>query len=98
MEIKKEDVINIAKLAYLNVKESEIDALTEDMKKVIDFAGKLSEYNLDGIDESEFVESGDFSFALRDDIVKESECTRDEILSNAPCQKACCFSVPKVVE
>lgn len=98
MELKKDDIVNMARLAYLRVKDDEIDMLTEDMKEVIDFAGRLSEYNLDGIGEEEFVECGDFSFALREDVVKESGCTREELLSNAPNQKACCFSVPKVVE
>lgn len=98
MEVNKEDILYIANLAYLKIEDDKIDKLTEDMKNVINFAHKLSEYNLEDISEDEFIDSGDFSFALRKDEAKESDCTRQEMLSNAPSQKACCFSVPKVVE
>ena len=43
MEIKKEDIMHLAKLSMLNLSDEEIEKYSEKMKDIIGFANTISE-------------------------------------------------------
>ena len=49
MQISKEEIIHIAKLANLSLTEEEIDKYTNDMEEILTFANTVNNVNTDGI-------------------------------------------------
>lgn len=89
--ITPEDIINIAKLSKLHVNEDELDSLTSDMKKIIQFADEI------GKAQSECIESNvteEPSNRLREDVVIES-FEQELILRNVDGGKDGFFCVKK---
>lgn len=79
--ITKQDIENIAILSKLFVAEDEMDNLTAEMQKIVDFADAIS----NAPDEGEFDNINNLSNVFREDEVVESyPC--EEILKNAPAQ------------
>ncbi len=95
MEIKKDDIIHIAKLSMLNLSEKEIDMYTENMKEIVQFANTINELNTDGITESAF--AIDNYNVFRKDEIKES-FDREELLKNAPSSNGEAYSLPSMME
>lgn len=77
--ISKEEVLKIAKLAKLSVEDGEIDKLTIDMSKIIEYADTINAIAENGIVEFDNINS--ITNAFNEDIVLESY-DRDEILKN----------------
>lgn len=78
--VTREDVENIALLSKLFVDPNELDGLTKEMQRIIDFADTIN--NAEECTE-EFDNINNLSNAFREDIVVESFSCED-ILSNAP--------------
>ena len=76
--ISKEEVIKIARLAKLSLEDHEIDNLTGDMAKIIEYADAIKAVSEEG---AEFDNINNITNAFNDDVVAES-FDRDEILSN----------------
>ena len=76
--ITHDDVRKIAALAKLYVEESKLDALTEDMSDIIDFANEISSADVSGLTDDAGYEGG----VLREDEVKAS-FAQEDILKNA---------------
>ena len=76
--ISKEEVLKIAKLAKLSVADDEIEQLTLDMTRIIDYADAINSAFEDGL---EFDNISNITNAFNEDIVVES-FDRDEILKN----------------
>lgn len=77
--INKEEVLKIAKLAKLSVEDYEIEELTLDMSRIIDYADAINAAVVDG--DIEFDNINNITNAFNDDVVLES-FDRDEILKN----------------
>lgn len=82
--VTHEDVLQIAKLAKLSIREEELDSLTKDMSDIIAFADTIN--NAVGEEDVDFDNINNLSNAFRDDVVRES-FPREEILKNAPFQE-----------
>jgi len=95
MTITTETVQHIAHLAKLQLSETEIDRLAGEMEKIVEFADKLSELDIQGVQPTTHAVS--VQNVLRDDELKPSY-DRGKMLQNAPERDAACFLVPKVVE
>ena len=52
MQISKEEIVHIAKLACLNLTEEEIEKYTGDMKEILEFANTINNVNTDGFNET----------------------------------------------
>ncbi len=78
--VTREDVENIALLSKLFVAEDELDALTADMQKIVDFADTINKADTDGVS---FDNINNLSNAFREDEVLPS-LPVEEILKNAP--------------
>lgn len=77
--IKKEEVLKIAKLAKLSIEDDEIDKLTLDMSRIIEYADAINSVTEDeGVD---FDNINNISNAFNEDIVVKSY-DKDEILKN----------------
>ncbi len=76
--LSKEEVLKIAKLAKLSVRDDEIDKLTLDMSKIIEYADMISDAS---VTEVEVDDINNIENAYNEDIVLDSY-DRDEILKN----------------
>lgn len=95
MKISKEEILHVAKLAKLNLSETEADSLCSDMENIIGFANTLGELDTEGVVPTAHARR--MVNAFREDVIKESYPV-DEILKNAPSCDEDGFAVPKVVE
>lgn len=77
--ITKEEVLRIAKIAKLSVKDDEIDLLIKDMSTVIEYADLINSVVED--QDNEFGGINNIFNAFNEDIVVDSY-DRDEILKN----------------
>jgi aspartyl-tRNA(Asn)/glutamyl-tRNA(Gln) amidotransferase subunit C len=89
--VTHEDILSIANLAKLEVREEELDGLTKDMNEIIEFANTISEV---GTQASDFDNINNLSNVLREDTVKPS-FDREEILKNAESQEDGYFLVQR---
>ena len=94
MAINKEEVIHIAKLADLNLSESEIEKYTKDMQEILEFANLINSVNTDGMNET--IAANEKSNVFRKDEVVNFG-NRESLLQNAPSQDEGMFRIPKVI-
>ena len=94
MQVEKEDVLHIAKLAILKLKEEEIEVYRKNLQDILNFANIVNGVNTENI--SETIGSTSNVNAFREDEVKAFE---DEaaLLQNAPEKQNNMFSIPKVI-
>lgn len=95
MEIKKEDVMHIAKLSMLNLSEEELTKYASNMQDIVNFANTINELDTDGIEEAAFISEA--SNVFRKDEVRES-FNREELLKNAPSSNGEAYSLPSMME
>ncbi|HCP14512.1 MAG TPA: Asp-tRNA(Asn)/Glu-tRNA(Gln) amidotransferase subunit GatB [Peptococcaceae bacterium] len=95
MTITIETVQHIAHLAKLQLSDTEMSRLADEMEKIVGFADKLGELDIEGVKPTTHAVA--VHNVLRDDELKPSY-DRGKILQNAPERDAACFLVPKVVE
>lgn len=95
MNITKETIQYVAKLARLNMSEDETLKMMHDMEGILEHVEKLNALDTSGVEPISHVMSVYNIF--REDVVEPS-FSRDKILSNAPTSEDGCFKVPKVVE
>ncbi len=94
MQVEKEDVLHIAKLASLKLKEEEIEEYRKNLQDILNFANIVNGVNTENI--SETIGSTSNVNVFREDEVKAFE---DEaaLLQNAPEKQNNMFSIPKVI-
>lgn len=94
MDINKEEIIHMSKLASLNLTEEEIEQYTKDMEDILNFANTINKVQTENINES-IVASEKYN-VFRKDEVKEFE-DKESLLENAPSSEAGMFHIPKVI-
>ena len=94
MQVEKEDVLHIAKLACLKLKEEEIEEYRKNLQDILNFANIVNGVNTENI--SETIGSTSNVNVFREDEIKAFE---DEaaLLQNAPEKQNNMFSIPKVI-
>ena len=94
MQVEKEDVLHIAKLACLKLKEEEIEEYRKNLQDILNFANIVNGVNTENI--SETIGSTSNVNVFREDEVKTFE---DEaaLLQNAPEKQNNMFSIQKVI-
>ncbi len=95
MQISKDQVEKVAKLARLHVTESEKDAFAKQLSQILTHVEKLNQYDTKGIEPTSTV-LGQVN-VFRDDIVRPS-LPVEKALANAPEREADAFCVPKIIE
>ena len=94
MQVEKEDVLHIAKLACLKLKEEEIEEYRKNLQDILNFANIVNGVNTENI--SETIGSTSNVNVFRED---EEKTFEDEaaLLQNAPEKQNNMFSIPKVI-
>lgn len=95
MQISKQEVEKVAKLARLHVTESEKDAFAKQLSQILTHVEKLNQYDTKGVEPTSTV-LGQVN-VFRDDTVRPS-LSADQALANAPEREADGFCVPKIIE
>ena len=88
-------VDKLAHLSRLQFNDAEKQAIKTDLQRMISFAEKLNELDLEGVEP--LLHMSDEVNVLREDEVKGS-ITREEALKNAPLHDEQFFKVPKVIK
>ena len=94
MEVSKEEILHIAKLARLNLKEEEIPEYIKNLQDILNFANIVNEAPIEGLDTA--IGAIDNYNVFRKDEIKIFEDT-DSLLQNAPTQDQHMFKIPKVI-
>ena len=95
MQIRKEEIIHIAKLANLNLTEEEIEKYTNDMQDILAFANTINQVDTEGVDEKASLEEK-YNVFRKDDVKVFKD--RDDLLQNAPAQEDGMFRIQKVIK
>ncbi|MFN8673248.1 MAG: Asp-tRNA(Asn)/Glu-tRNA(Gln) amidotransferase subunit GatC [Candidatus Sericytochromatia bacterium] len=91
--ITKEEVLKIAKLSKLTLKDEEIDIFSEQLNSILGYVEQLNELDTNGIEPSSSAIIS--SNVFREDIKKDG-LDRELALSNAPQKENNMFKVPKI--
>ncbi len=94
MQVEKEEILHIAKLASLNIKEEEIEEYRKNLQDILNFANIVNGVNTDNVSES--IGSTSNINIFREDQVKEFE-DKKALLQNAPEKQNNMFNIPKVI-
>ena len=94
MEVSKEEILHIAKLANLNIHEDELDKYVLNLQDILNFANIVNNAPLEGVQET--IGALELSNVFRKDEVVEYE-DKEGLLQNAPEQEDNMFKIPKVI-
>lgn len=95
MQVSREQLLHIANLARLELKEEEIDNYLENLQDILTFAEQVNNAPTDGLDET--IGSNDNYNVFRKDEIVEFE-DKELLLQNAPSQERGMFKIPKVIQ
>lgn len=95
MEITKQEVEKVAKLARLAISSSEQEAFARQLSQILTHVEKLNQYDTTGVEPTTTV-LGQVN-VFREDAVRPS-LPVDLALANAPEREADGFRVPKIIE
>ena len=95
MEISKEQVEHVARLARLEVSEDEKAMFARQLSAILTYMDQLKEVDAEGVEPTATVLPTENVF--REDEVKPS-LTQERALANAPDQAEGFFRVPKILE
>ena len=95
MQVDKEEILHIAKLASLNIKDEEIEEYRKNLQDILNFANIVNNVNTEGI--SETIGSTDNVNVFREDEIKEFK-DMELLLANAPEKQNNMFNIPKVIQ
>ena len=95
MAIDKATVLRIAGLAHIEVEESALEGMAEELNGILAWIEQLNEVDTEGVEPMSSVV--DMTLPQRDDEANDV-AARDDLLANAPETEGGFFVVPKVVE
>ena len=86
MKVSKEELLHIAKLSNLILKEDEVESYLLNLQDILNFADIVNEASTEGLQET---------IGAKDEIKEFGN--RDILLQNAPEQEDGMFKIPKVI-
>ena len=95
MEVTREELLHIAKLANLSLKDEEIESYLNNLQNILNFANVVNNASVDGLGET--IGANDNYNVFRKDEIKVFG-DRDLLLQNAPEQERGMFKIPKVIQ
>ena len=90
--VSKDELLHIAKLADLNIKEDEMDKYLENLQEILNFADIINKADVNDLDITIGANKNEF----RKDEVKEFG-DLEALLQNAPSKEQNMFKIPKVI-
>ena len=94
MIIDKEEILKIARLSDLNIKEEEIESYAKNLQDILEFAEIIQNVDTENVKES--VGTLEISNVFRKDEIVDFE-DKKALLQNAPEQEDNMFKIPKVI-
>lgn len=94
MEISREEILHIAKLADLEIKEDEIEKYALNLQDILNFANIVNNAPVDGLDVT--IGANEKKNVFRKDEIKIFE-DNEALLQNAPSEEQHMFKIPKVI-
>ena len=94
MEVSKEEILHIAKLANLKIKDEEIEEYIKNLQDILNFANIVNKAPIYGLETS--AGAIDSYNVFRKDEIKVFEDNKS-LLQNAPEEKDNMFKIPKVL-
>lgn len=94
MQVEKEEILHIANLASLEIKEEEIEEYRKNLQDILNFASTINGVKTEEVKEQTGISSNINVF--REDEVKEFE-GKELLLQNAPESQSNMFKIPKVI-
>lgn len=95
MQVSKEEILHIASLANLNLKDEEIEKYRINLADILNFANIVNNAPIDGLEET--IAANDSFNVFRKDEVVDFGISREELLQNAPEEQEGMFKIPKVL-
>ncbi len=95
MEIKREDILHLAKLSNFSVSDAEVESLERDLSDVIKYISQLDELETENVEPTYQV--FEMENVWRPDEVLEQDATREELLALTVAEKDHQIKVPKVL-
>jgi aspartyl-tRNA(Asn)/glutamyl-tRNA(Gln) amidotransferase subunit C len=95
MKLTREEVLHIAHLARIELKEEEVEKFRRELSEILNFVEKLNELDTEGIDPKFQIIPPEN--VLREDVPSLS-LPREKVFMNAPESDGEFFIVPKVVK
>ncbi len=95
MKITHEEVKRVAALARLELAAAEVDALTQQLDKILQYMETLNQLETANVEPLAHVM--DIVNAFREDRVV-NQPSADTLLANAPAKERSFFKVPKIIE
>lgn len=95
MEITKQEVERIAKLARLEITPAEKEAFSKQLSQILTHVEKLKQYDTKGVEPTATV-LGQVNVFREDDV--RPSLPVEKALANAPEREGDGFSVPKIIE
>ena len=95
MKVSKEELLHIANLADLNLKEDEVDNYLKNLDDILNYAEVIQNAPIKDLKET--IGANDNFNVFRKDEIKEFE-DREALLANAPEKERDMFKVPKVIQ
>lgn len=92
--VSKDELLHIAKLADLNIKEDEMDKYLENLQEILNFADIINKADVNDLDIT--IGANENKNEFRKDEVKEFE-DLEALLQNAPSKEQNMFKIPKVI-
>lgn len=94
-EVSREELLHIAKLANLNLKDEEVDTYLLQLQDILNFANIVNNANVDGLDIT--IGANEAKNVFRKDEVVVFE-DNEALLANAPEKERNMFKIPKVIQ
>jgi aspartyl-tRNA(Asn)/glutamyl-tRNA(Gln) amidotransferase subunit C len=94
-QISRDDVQHLAQLSSLQLGDSEIDALQQDLANILGYIEQLGELDTSGVEPTYQVT--DLQNVWRDDSVIDYGISREQLLALAPASSVDQVKVPKVL-
>lgn len=94
-QISHQDVRHLARLSSLQLEDEEVELLAGDIERILGYVEQLSELDTTGVEPTYQVV--DLQNVWRDDVVRHSTVTRDDLLALAPDAANHQIKVPKVI-
>lgn len=95
MEIKREDILHLAKLSNFSLSDAEIESLGTDLQNIVSYISQLDELDTEGVDPTYQV--FEMENVWRDDEIKPQEANREQLLALTKEQQQDQIKVPKVL-
>ena len=94
MQVSKEEILHIAKLANLKIADEEVEKYILNLQDILNFANIVNSAPVNGL--SETIGANDNYNVFRKDEIKEFE-DKEALLQNAQSKEDGMFSIPKVL-